>query len=124
MKKNLLKRLSALVFALAMVLSSGVAISNLRDKNEPQIVLAEDEEKPETDSSESEEKEEEAAPESEPSTETPSETPAESTSTGNQEATPKTASSVEPIDIFKLIAKAFRDALKDLFAHFKRWFNR
>ena len=123
MKKKLLKRLSSLVFALAMVLSAGAILSSSKGQNHPEIVLAEDEEKPEVDSDETEDKDEETPTESETPTTTTSETPAEPTSSGSEEITAKPAPSVEAKDIFKLIAKAFRDALRDLLAHFKKWFK-
>ena len=117
MKKKLLKRLSALVFALAMVFSTGVAISVAKAENRPEIVLAEDEETPKTDTEEP--KDDETTPEEDSSQETPAE-PSESSS---EEAKPQNTPSVEAKDIFKMIAKAFRDALKDLLAHFKKWFK-
>ena len=127
MKNKKLKVLIGMFFATAMALSVGTALSVSKPLRPAEIVLAEDEE-PETPTS-SEESETPDSSEEEQTGAANEETPsanegAEATATSESSEEAEEESKPEPIstkDILKILAKTFRDAIKDLIEHIKRW---
>ncbi len=112
MKNKKLKGLIAALFALAMAVSVGTTLSVARVQKHPEIVLAEEADPETPDSSEGEEPAE------------GEETPATDGSEAKEES--EESAQVTPIsssEIVKLIIESFKDAIKDLIDHFKRWFN-
>ena len=127
MKKNKLKGLFTIFFALAMVVSVGITLPLLKANNEPQIVLAEGEEK--SDESEETPKEdsenEEEASSSDDSIEPASEGLESSEQSSSEESSQESSAARPSIsfkDIMKLIFQAFKDAIKDLIHHIDKWF--
>ena len=115
MKNKKLKGLIAALFALAMAVSVGTTLSVARVQKHPEIVLAE-----------------EADPETPDSSEGQDETPAEagdttptegSESADNEEESQKEVAPISSTEIVKLLIQSFKDAIKDLINHFKRWLN-
>ena len=99
-----------------MALSTSALLCKARANKESEIVLAEGEEQaPEQSSEETPEQSSE-------------ETPAEQPSEGGGEAAPEeqadSSAELTPKNIFMVFANAFRDAIKDLIRHIKRWFGR
>ena len=124
MKSRKVRGLISVFFALAMALSTGALLSKARANKEPEIVLAEGEEQaPEQSSEETPEQSSEETPE-----QSSEETPAEQPSEGGGEAAPEeqadSSAELTPKNIFMVFANAFRDAIKDLIRHIKRWFGR
>ena len=113
MKNKKLKGLIAVLFALAMAVSVGTTLSVARVQKHPEIVLAEEADPETPDSSE-----EEAPKEDEEATPT-----TDGAESATEEETKKEVSPISSDEIVKLIIEAFKDAIKDLIAHFKKWFS-
>ena len=111
MKNRKIKALLISLFALTLTFSTSLTLSKARGNNRPEIVLAEGEEDPETPTSS-----EEPAASEEPATATPSE------SEGSEEKAEE-SSETQNLSIADIIINIFKDALKDLIEHFKRWFH-
>ena len=127
MKNRKLKSLFGVLFALAMALSVGTALASARFNKPAEIVLADGEESEEpTETSSNDEEDVSSNPEtptsSEEETPATSEEPAES-SEGEESASDSEyiEIEVEPKDIFQILGNTFRDAIKDLIEHIKRW---
>jgi len=118
MKNKKFKSLIALIFAFSLALGGATLFAEAKAKEPAQIVLAEDEN--EGDDEETPTTSEEETPSE--SEETPSTTPSEPAQESSQEAKSQPAP-VDAVSILKIFAKAFRDAIKDLIEHFKRWFK-
>ena len=113
MKNKKFKGLIAALFALAMAVSVGTTLSVARVQKHPEIVLAEEADPETPDSSEGEEPAE------------GEETPATDGSEAKEESE-ESAQQVTPIsssEIVKLLIQSFKDAIKDLINHFKRWLH-
>lgn len=115
MKKRKINTLLGAIFALAMAVSAGTTLSFAKSNKHPEIVLAEEETNPETPVTDEEEApstdNDEAVP-----TKEESESSSEETATGQ-------APSISEDDILSIIVNTFKDAIKDLINHFKRWLS-
>ena len=131
MKKRKLNCLVGIFFALALTMSAATALSLAKANKNPEIVLAEDEEKdPETPVNNEEEKP--AVDDANPAS---SEEPASSSESSESSASAseilgnviqegkEAISSISKESIFRTIKNIFRDAIRDLIDHFKRWFK-
>ena len=113
MKTRKIKGLIASLFTLAMAVSVATTMAVTRQQKLPEIVLAEDVEDPETPVSNEDE-----AP-AQPADDSIASEGQESASEESKAETP----SFNSRDIFKIIIQIFKDALKDLMAHFEKWLN-
>ena len=131
MKKRKINCLVGVFFALALTMSAVTALSLAKASKHPEIVLAEDEEKdPETPVDNQEEKP--AVDDGNPAS---SEEPASSSESSESSANPsemignvlqqgkEAISSISKESVFRTIKNIFRDAIRDLIEHFKRWFK-
>ena len=125
MKKRKINSLIGAFFALALAISVGTTLSLRKANKNPEIVLAEDD--PETPTSNTEDPETPTSNEEEQNNEN---TETEVAADGETEVTPVESSSestsssgIDSADIIKIILKTFRDALRDLKEHIKRWLN-
>ena len=125
MKKRKINSLIGAFFALGLAVSVGTTLSLAKANKNPEIVLAEDD--PETPISNTEDPETPTSNEGEQNNEN---SEAEVAADGETELTPAESSSestsssgIDSADIIKIILKTFRDALRDLKEHIKRWLN-
>ena len=115
MKTKAAKSLLASICALALAVSTGTTLSVAKVNKSPEIVLAQSEETPDTDE-ENSFLDENATPSQNENSNEAQESESESETTEKEQLP-----AIEPKEIVKLILKGFKDAIKDLLEHFKRW---
>ena len=119
MKNRKIKALFGMFFALALALSSGALLASAKTNKPAEIVLAEEE---------PDENEEPVSSEETPTTDEGEASGTEAPAEPREEAESATEDDmirfeVTPKDVFTIIGEAFKDAIKDLIEHFKRWFK-
>lgn len=126
MKNKKTKILFAMFFALTISLSASLALANSKPQN-AQIVLAEDENSETPENNENENQEAETPTSSETPTTSEETTTATQTQVESNESAPKENAKADeqiteltPKNILKVFYYTLRDALKDLFNHFKK----
>ena len=116
--KKISKNLFASIFALALAVSAGTALAKTKINNTPEIVFASEEETHVDDESSITSDESVSSEDSENSNN-------EEAESANNIASDLGAalSEIDTKEVFKLILEGFKDAIRDLFRHFKMWFK-
>ena len=136
MKTNKIKLLIGALLGISMVFGVGLGLSKSHKVSVPQVVLADGEEEvgsaaPEESTGDSEDKDDSVSSDDAGTSDT-TEPSSDASSAGEESAIEESSeeteekeesSSVGIGDVFKAIAKAFRDAFKDLAEHVKKWFK-